>query len=81
MQTSVVCIKENVEKKNNLPYPIKANYYTFHKKLSSDWTNTNLRLGDVWLLGSNVRLVANSKRISYLKRDQCWVSSEQCFGI
>ena len=31
--------------------------------LSSDWLDTNLTLCDVWLVGSNVRLAADSKKI------------------
>ena len=30
-------------------------YYALNKILNSDWSNTNLTLGDVWLAGSNVR--------------------------
>ena len=46
-------------------------YYALNKILSSDWLNTSITLGDIWSVGSNVRLVANSKIISRSKRDQC----------
>ena len=39
--------------------------------LSSDWLNIAMTLDDVWFVASDVRLVAKSKRISHLKRDQC----------
>ena len=37
-------------------------YYSLNQILSSDWFNTSLTLGDVWLVESNVRLVANLKK-------------------
>ena len=46
-------------------------YYALNKMQSSDSLNTNLALNDVMLVGSNVTLLANSKRISHSKRDQC----------
>ena len=66
----------------NTKLPDPEYYYALNKILCSDWLNTNLSLGDVWLVGSTyVRLVANSKRTSHSKRDQCQVSSSQCYAI
>ena len=45
--------------------------YVSNEILSFDWLNADLTLGNVGLVGSNMRLVPNSKRISHLKRDQC----------
>ena len=38
-------------------------YYALHKMLTSDWSNTNLTLDDVWLVGGNVRLVPVRKEL------------------
>ena len=54
-------------------------YYALNKMQGSDWLNTNLALNDVMLVGSNVTLVTNSKRISQSKRDQCQDNSNQCY--
>ena len=47
----------------------KIYYYALYKILSSNWSNANL--SDFWLVGGNVRVLANRERILHSTHDRC----------
>ena len=65
----------------SLRYGDVSHHYASNKILGSGWLNIDPTQGDVWSVESDVRLVANLQTKLHSKRDQCWVSFEQCYTI
>ena len=56
-------MSQNERSKGRIVMICTINEYALNKILISHWSNIDLRLDDVWLVGSSVRLVANSKEV------------------